>query len=90
MSKFSPEEYQAAIPGCCRLRTFKEHAEEIMFCWGITVQIESGSKVTPCGMCEYNAEPAGDFARIEWHVEQEKQRMWDKLKGTSDQYGPYM
>lgn len=79
MSKFSPEEYQAAIPGCCRLRTFEAHAEEILFCWGIASQIESGTKVTPCGMCEYNAEPAGDFARIAWEKEQRKQRVWDVI-----------
>lgn len=86
MSKFSPEEYQAAIPGCCRLRTFEEHAEVIWFCWGIISQIASGSKITPCGMCEYNAEPAGDFARIEWHNKQVKERMWDTLKGKRDEY----
>ena len=88
MSKFSAEEYQAAIPGCCRLRTFEEHAEVIMLCWSITSCIQRGNErlMSPCGMCEYNAEPAGDFARIEWHVEQEKQRMWNTLKGKRDEY----
>lgn len=75
------QKYVEAIPGCCRLRTLEEH-EEIMFCWGIMSQLENGHKESPCGMCEYNAEPAGDFALIEWHKEQAQQRMWNKLKGV--------
>lgn len=86
MSKFSPEEYQAAIPGCCRLRTFQEHAEVLMLCWGITSQLQNGTKETPCGMCEFNAEPAGSAARVEYETEQAKKRMWSTLKGTRDEY----
>ena len=73
------EMYQAAIPGCCRLRTYEAHAEELMLCWGLLQQIRTDSKNTPCGMCEYNAEPAGDFARLEWHREQSKKRVWEIL-----------
>jgi len=86
MTKVSAEEYQAAIPGCCRLRTFEEHAEVIMLCWGLTSRILSGYPERSCGMCEYNAEPAGDFARIEWHEKQVKERMWNTLKGKHNGY----
>ena len=78
--KITEAEYQAAIPGCCRLQTYEAHVEELMLCWGLIRQVESGNEQKPCGLCEYNAEPAGDFARIEWHIEQEKQRMWEYLK----------
>ena len=78
--KITAEEYQAAIPDCCKLRTFEEHAEILMLCWGITKQIETGSEQTTCGMCEFNAEPAGDFARLEWHREQSKKRVWNILR----------
>ena len=86
MSKVSAAEYQAAIPGCCRLRTFEEHAEVLMLCWGLTSQIQSRSPDRSCGMCEYNAEPAGDFARIEWLEKQVKERMWNTLKGKRNEY----
>lgn len=84
--KITEQTYQAAIPGCCRLRTFKEHAEKLMLCWSITSQLHNGTKETPCGMCEFNAEPAGAAARIEYETERAKKRMWDTLKGTHDEY----
>lgn len=47
--------YEANIPECCSLKTFQEHADELMLCWGITAAIESGtSKKNNCGICEYN------------------------------------
>lgn len=75
------QKYVEAIPGCCRLRTLEEH-EEIMLCWGLLAQVRDKTEATPCGLCEFNAEPAGDFARIEWEKEQDQQRMWNKLKGV--------
>lgn len=77
----TPEVYAAHIPGCCRLRTFEEHVD-IMLCWGLVNQIREGYDTKACGMCEFNAEPAGDFARIEWHEQQQKQRVWRILSGT--------
>lgn len=84
--EISKAAYVAAIPGCCRLRTYEEHAEELMLCWGIISQLKHNSPDTPCGICEFNVEPAGDFARIEWLAQQEKKRMWDTLKGTPNEY----
>lgn len=75
------EKYQAAIPDCCKLRTFEEHAEEIMFCWGLALQIRTGGKETNCGICEYNISPEGIAARNAWDEEQRKKRVWDTLKG---------
>lgn len=86
MIDITPLSYQSAIPGCCRLRTYEEHAEELMLCWGLLHQIRSGSEQATCGMCEYNAEPAGDFARIEWYEKQAKERMWNTLKGRAHDY----
>ena len=88
MSKFTAAEYEAAIPGCCRLRTFDEHAEVLMLCWGITKHIRNGGEGTmsPCGICEFNAEPAGDFARIKYETDMAKDRMWNTLKGKRNEY----
>ena len=77
--------YMAAVPGCCRLRTFEEH-QDIMLCWSIAAQVRAEINQTTCGMCEFNAEPAGDFARIEWETERAKERMWNTLKGKRNEY----
>ena len=71
----------AAVPGCCRLRTYEEH-DDIMLCWGLVAQVRDKTEARSCGLCEFNAEPAGDFARIEWLEDQAKERMWNKLKGS--------
>jgi len=31
-----PEDYQAAIPRWCKLRTFEEHRKMMLLCWGVT------------------------------------------------------
>ena len=78
--------YMAAVPGCCRLRTFEER-QDIMLCWSIAAQVrEEINKTGSCGICEFNAEPAGDFARIEWETERAKERMWNTLKGRRNEY----
>ena len=78
--------YMAAVPGCCRLRTFEQH-QDIMLCWSIAAQVRAEINQTgSCGMCEFNAEPAGDFARIEWETNRAKERMWDTLKGRRNEY----
>lgn len=77
----TPEIYTANIPGCCRLRTYEEHMD-IMLCWGLVNQIREGYDAKACGMCEFNAEPAGDFARIAYFEDRQKKRVWDILSGT--------
>ena len=81
--KITEETYQAAIPGCCRLRTFEEHAEILMLCWGITRHIHNGNEgpMSPCGICEFNAEPAGAAERVKYDTDRAKDRMWNTLKG---------
>jgi hypothetical protein len=77
--------YMDAVPGCCRLRTFEAH-QDIMLCWSIAAQVRAEIKQTTCGMCEFNVEPAGDFARIEWETNRAKERMWSKIKGYNDYF----
>lgn len=48
--------YEAAIPSCCELQTFEEHANQLMICWGVAYAVEYSSSKTPCGECEYNTE----------------------------------
>lgn len=76
----TPEEYMTAVPGCCRLRTWEDH-QEILMCWGVANADHDSPNDSWCGMCEFNAEPAGDFARIEWLTERAKQRVWNTLQG---------
>ena len=76
--------YMAAVPGCCRLRTFEDH-QDIMLCWSVANQVRTG-KETSCGICEFNAEPAGAAARIECETERAKARMWNTLKGGHNEY----
>lgn len=77
--------YMAAVPGCCRLRTFEAH-REIMLCWSVAAVARNDAEQTNCGLCEFNAEPAGDFARIEWETKNAKERMWNTLKGRRNEY----
>lgn len=73
------KKYQAAIPKCCELQTFEEHAEIIMLCWGITYQIRNSTESTNCGICEFNTSPEGRAARAAWQEEQRKKRVWDVI-----------
>ena len=77
----TPEQYQDAIPGCCRLRTVEDHAEVIMFCWGLLNQLKLKIPSRVCGMCEFNAEPAAAEQLLEWNIAQSKKRVWKKIGG---------
>lgn len=52
----SPEEYEQSIPLCCSLRTFNEHAEALMLCWGLMDAIKADRNMN-CGGCEYAVPP---------------------------------
>lgn len=47
--------YQAAIPECCTLRTIDEHANELMFCWGLLSAMDEQREMN-CTGCPMNAE----------------------------------
>lgn len=55
MSDITQEEYQKSIPNCCKLKTYKQHAEELMLCWGLIHSIKVG-KIHNCGICEFSLE----------------------------------
>lgn len=48
----SPEEYEQSIPTCCALRTFDEHANYLMLCWGLVAAVKE-DRLLNCGECEY-------------------------------------
>lgn len=52
---FDEQEYVAAIPDCCSLRTLEEHME-IMLCWGLAAAVREG-KPMDCGTCELRRHP---------------------------------
>jgi hypothetical protein len=49
------QQYQEAIPDCCKLRTYEQHKEYLMFCWGLVSSIQQ-KKPLKCGICEFNME----------------------------------
>lgn len=75
------EKYQAAIPDCCELRTFEQHAEELLFCWGLANQVRENKEPIKCGMCEYNTDPEAEVLRKEYKEQQLKARVWETLAG---------
>jgi hypothetical protein len=51
----TPEEiqkYEKAIPDCCRFRTFSEHCDYLMLCWGILSAIKANEPMK-CVSCEF-------------------------------------
>lgn len=44
------QQYERAIPASCALRTFEQHADELLLCWGVSRAIEHGTDVK-CGIC---------------------------------------
>jgi len=52
MTKITKEQYQAAIPECCRFQTAQEHCDVLFWCWGLISAIERGKPMT-CGTCEF-------------------------------------
>lgn len=55
------QKYEAAIPSCCELQTFDEHADQVMICWGVAYAVDNNTPKTPCGECEYNMEWSGNL-----------------------------
>jgi hypothetical protein len=48
--------YELFIPKCCELRTFDDHLDHVLLCWGITAAMEENRDKSSCGNCEYNTE----------------------------------
>jgi len=49
------EFYEKHIPKCCKLKTVKEHKEQLMLCWGLLHDLENGVFAKECGReCEYH------------------------------------
>jgi len=46
------EIYEAAIPDCCQFRTYQEHHDWLMLCWGLLSAIKEQQPMD-CGMCEF-------------------------------------
>ena len=46
--KITKKYYEKHIPKCCRLKTYKEHAEQLMLCWGLVRDLEEGKNQTRC------------------------------------------
>jgi hypothetical protein len=52
MANPTEAQYAAAIPDCCQLQTYEQHAE-MMLCWSLAHRLREGKPVTPdmCGAC---------------------------------------
>jgi len=52
--------YEENIPKCCKLKTAKEHKEQLMLCWGLVYDLENGIFEKECGReceCHINHDP---------------------------------
>lgn len=74
VNKFTPAQYEAAIPKTCRLTTMDAHVD-IMLCWGLANSIRTNTPMN-CGWCEENSE----HTREEWLVwyknDTEQRKIW--------------
>jgi hypothetical protein len=68
------EIYEANIPECCELKTFRAHCDIVGICWGLAHNIKAG-KTTECGICDFNTEVTDEDRKLYWA----KQRTWDIL-----------
>ena len=50
--KVNSEQYEKAIPACCKFHTAKEHYEYMLLCWGLCAAIENNEPML-CGECEF-------------------------------------
>lgn len=57
MVKVTPEIYERSIPSNCALKTYEEHLDTIMLCWGLMSSIENNYQ-PKCGICEFNCNKA--------------------------------
>lgn len=51
--KISKEVYEQNIPSCCSYKTWEEHAESMMFCWGLVDAINK-NQLMDCSDCLFN------------------------------------
>jgi hypothetical protein len=56
--KYQKADYEAAIPKCCGAgKTWDEHWENLMLCWGLLNCMEENKPTdTLCKDCEFNRE----------------------------------
>jgi hypothetical protein len=52
----TPDQYKAAIPTCCSYRTYEEHVDGLMLCWGLVLAIEQNIPMD-CSGCELAVDP---------------------------------
>jgi len=52
MIEITNEQYQAAIPECCRFQTAREHHDYLFWRWGLCAAIEDNVPMK-CGECEF-------------------------------------
>jgi hypothetical protein len=56
------EQYEANIPKCCVLQTYKEHCDHLMLCWSIVSGTLNAN--SECGKaCEYHKEHDPELLR---------------------------
>ena len=48
------EEYQKAIPSCCIHTTVESHADNMLYCWGITAGFVQDQGESYCKGCSEN------------------------------------
>lgn len=55
-NKIDLKKYEKIIPKNCLLQTAKEHAEHLLFCWGLVDQLKAGEKISKIcdAPCECN------------------------------------
>jgi hypothetical protein len=56
---FNHEEYQKAIPKCCKYQTVEEHANYMLLCWGLLSAIKHNEEMD-CGTCDLRNDIKGD------------------------------
>ena len=55
----SEDQYEKAIPACCKYQTAKQHRDILALCWGLLGAIEDG-KPMDCGECEFAIRKEGE------------------------------
>lgn len=62
--KITEEYYETHIPKCCKLKTVKEHKEQLMICWGLVKDLENGIESKECGReCDLHINHDPDLLR---------------------------
>ena len=55
----SEDQYEKAIPACCKYQKAKQHRDILALCWGLLGAIEDG-KPMDCGECEFAIRKEGE------------------------------